>query len=145
MIALADLEGVWRLDRQIEDRRAGLSGLLEGEAVWQPDGTGLTQIETGLLRYGDAAPMQATRRYLWREEAGLLRVYFDDGRPFHELTGAAPEARHVCPPDIYDVRYDLTGWPDWSARWHVTGPRKEAVITSRYRRRTGAVSVRGAG
>ncbi|WP_407690604.1 DUF6314 family protein [Rhodophyticola porphyridii] len=42
----------------------------------------MTQIETGFLRYGDAAPMQATRRYLWGEGAGVLRVYFDDGRPF---------------------------------------------------------------
>lgn len=132
MISLAGFEGRWRLLRQIEDRRAGVKGSLQGHAVWSPDGTGLTQEETGLLRYGDAPPMQAGRRYLWREVGGVLMVYFDDGRPFHSVVPDTPEASHFCDPDTYRVTYDFDAWPEWSSVWEVHGPRKNARITSRF-------------
>ncbi|QBY02604.1 trigger factor [Rhodophyticola sp. CCM32] len=130
---MAALEGVWCLDREIDDRRAGLTGRFVGEAIWAPDGAGLTQTETGLLRYGTAPPMQATRRYIWREGHGGPEVFFADGRPFHQVTGTGA-AHHDCPPDVYEVRYEVTDWPLWQSRWQVSGPRKDAVIISRYRR-----------
>lgn len=133
MIALADLEGRWRLERVIEDARAGLTGRLEGESVWSPDGAGLKQVETGLLSYGAAPPMQASRTYLWREGPDGLAVFFEDGRPFHTVTGRLA-ARHDCPPDLYDVTYDFSAWPVWESRWRVTGPRKDALIVSRFSR-----------
>ncbi len=133
-VTLGDFEGRWQLTRRIEDRRAGLTGQLTGEAVWRRDGDGLRHEETGVLRYGAAAPMRAKRVYLWRAEAGGFSVFFEDGRPFHSWTPGAPEARHHCDPDIYDVTYDLTGWPAFTQVWHVTGPRKDAVITSRFAR-----------
>lgn len=133
-IGLADLEGRWRLDRRIEDRRAGLTGHLVGEAVWRRDGDIWRQEETGLLRYGAGAPMRADRVYLWRAEGGGFAVFFDDGRPFHRWAPGAPAARHHCAPDVYDVAYDLRAWPVWTQTWRVTGPRKDAVITSRFSR-----------
>ena len=132
MIGLSDFEGGWRLARRIEDARAGLAGRLEGQAVFRPGDGGLILTETGVLRYGTGPPMQAERRYLWRAEAGGIAVFFDDGRPFHRFSPAAPEARHDCAPDLYHVRYDFSDWPRWRAVWHVTGPRKEYVITSDY-------------
>lgn len=134
MKGLADFEGVWALDRRIDDRRAGLTGRLEGQARFMAGQGGLLLTETGPLRYGDAAPLQAERRYLWREEAGGIAVYFEDGRPFHWFSADRTEARHECPPDLYHVRYDVSAWPEWRSVWQVTGPRKEYVMTSLYTR-----------
>lgn len=138
MRRLSDFEGVWQLSRRIEDRRAGLTGWLEGEARFNAGQGGLVLTETGCLRYGDGAPMLAERRYLWREQPGGIAVFFEDGRPFHRISADAPEARHDCPPDLYHVRYDFStwpdSWPDWRAVWQVTGPRKDYVMDSRYSR-----------
>jgi len=134
MIRLADLEGRWRLDRRIEDRRAGIIGRFEGEAVWHADGAGLRQEETGLLHFGTAPPMQASRVYLWRESETGLEVFFEDGRPFHSLSADRLQDRHWCDPDTYDVTYQLATWPDWHQVWDVTGPRKDMRLTSRFRR-----------
>ena len=133
-VTLGDFEGCWQLTRRIEDRRAGLTGQLTGTAVWRRDGNGLRQEESGMLRYGTGAPMRAERVYLWRAEGGGFAVFFEDGRPFHSWTPASPEARHHCAPDLYDVTYDLSRWPVFTQVWHVTGPRKDAIITSRYAR-----------
>jgi len=132
VIGLGDLEGRWRLTRTIADARAGLTGRLEGTCRWVRDAKGLRQEEEGVLRYGTAPPMQAARVYLWRETAEGLAVFFADGRPFHRLAAGRLEDRHWCDPDTYDVRYDLARWPDWTQTWHVTGPRKDARITSRF-------------
>jgi hypothetical protein len=94
VIALADLEGRWTLDRRIDDRRAGLTGRLTGTCVWRPDGQGLVQHETGILHYGDAAPIRAERRYLWRADSEGLAVFFEDGRPFHRI-GPGRVDRHA--------------------------------------------------
>jgi hypothetical protein len=59
VIALADLEGRWSLERRIDDRRAGLRGRLSGTSVWRADAGGLVQEETGTLHYGDATPIRA--------------------------------------------------------------------------------------
>ena len=131
---LGDFAGAWRLIRRIEDRRAGLSGHMEGQAVFAPDAAGLTCDEEGRMCYGAAAPMQARRRYLWRaDEPGRIAVLYGDGRPFHAFAlGATAEARHDCAPDLYRVAYDFTGWPEWRADWHVTGPRKDYTSRSVY-------------
>jgi hypothetical protein len=131
MIALADLEGRWRLTRRIEDFRTGQTGMLEGTCRWLPDGHGLRQEETGILHFGDAPPMQASRVYLWRQDGADLAVFFEDGRPFHRLSDRLSD-RHLCDPDTYDVAYDVARWPDWTQSWRVTGPRKDARIVSRF-------------
>lgn len=130
MMRLADLEGRWQITRSIEDRRADLTGVFEGEAVWAPDAEGLIQTEVGTLRYGTATPMQATRRYLWRGQDADLNVFFHDGRPFHTVPEAGKEALHDCPPDTYRVRYTFTDPESFATRWHVTGPRKDAVLST---------------
>lgn len=132
MIGLADLHGQWHLTRRIEDARAGLTGHLQGTCRWLPDGDGLRQEEEGVLRYGSAAPMRAARVYLWRQTPEGLAVFFEDGRPFHRLAAAQLSDRHWCPPDVYDVSYDFSSWPDWTQVWRVSGPRKDAVIASRF-------------
>ena len=137
MIGLHDLEGVWQLDREIEDRHAGTRGRLEGSCRFRRDGAGLRQEERGWLTLGGGAPLRAGRVYLWRAEGDGLAVYFEDGRAFHVLGPGRLADRHWCDPDRYEVRYDFTGWPAWTQRWRLTGPRKDAVILSRFLPATG--------
>lgn len=134
MMKLHAFEGRWDITRQIEDQRAALTGHFTGTCVWTPDGDGLTQEETGTLTYGAAPPMQATRRYLWRTDGRATHVFFDDGRAFHTIPAPGEEALHDCPPDTYRVRYTFDGPDAFSTIWHVTGPRKDAVLTTRFTR-----------
>ena len=134
---LKDFAGRWRLDRRIDDRLSGQVLTLAGEARFVPDDTGLICHESGILHRPGARPMQAERRYLWREDpAGGIAVFFADGRPFHRFDpsggGAGVEASHWCDPDDYRVRYDFSAWPVWTARWRVDGPRKSYGMQSRY-------------
>lgn len=134
MMELLHFEGRWSVVRGIKDQRAGLDGTFEGEAVWSADGDGLIQTEAGVLHYGTAPPMQATRRYLWRAQGTDLKLFFDDGRPFHTVPVAGQEALHDCPPDTYRVRYSFDGPDAFTTVWHVTGPRKDAVLTTQFTR-----------
>ncbi len=94
--------------------------------------------EEGRLDLGGAS-FQATRVYLWRADGDGIAVLFEDGRAFHRFTpqGAADSA-HWCDPDDYRVSYDFSRWsvnrPIWTAEWRVTGPRKDYVMLSTYRR-----------
>ena len=135
MRGLMDFTGDWTVMRTIEDRLAG-AGRFEGTARFSPDGTGLRYTEAGILTLSTGASMRAERTYLWRAiEAGLIEVLFDDARPFHRFdpnAGGAGE-RHYCDPDIYDVVYDFTKWPEWVSTWTVKGPRKDYIMRSTYR------------
>lgn len=133
-IDLNEFEGHWRLDRAIEDARTGGQGRFEGTAVFTPDGDGLRYVETGVLHLAGQQGVSASRSYVWRPDADGVAVFFDDGRPFHRFALVAmPEATHWCDPDDYAVLYDFARWPAWSARWAVKGPRKDYIMTSRYR------------
>ncbi|MBV0912916.1 DUF6314 family protein [Anianabacter salinae] len=127
--------GDWALSRRIEDARAGETLTFAGTAQFVPDAAGFTYIEDGLLQAPDRPAMRAQRRYLWRQGAAGIEVYFADGRFFHLIgAGPSPAAEHDCAPDVYRVRYDFIGWPDWRAEWRVTGPHKDYVLRSEYRR-----------
>jgi hypothetical protein len=132
MITLDDLRGHWRLEREIEDLSAGLTGQLSGAAVWRDDEAGLIHEESGLLEFGDAAPMQAERRYLWRQDGDDLAVFFEDGRPFHRIGPGRLRDRHDCPPDIYDVTYAFGETGAFSTTWRIIGPRKDLMTRSHY-------------
>jgi len=129
---LWDFEGDWQVARRIEDALSGQEGRFEGNARFVRDGVGLRYSERGVLTLGGAS-MEAERVYLWREGAGGIEVLFDDGRAFHRIDGSA-EAAHWCDPDQYDVTYEFSGWPEWSSRWRVKGPRKDYVMVSEYYR-----------
>ncbi len=134
MIALTDLEGRWTLSRRIVDHLAAREGRFVGQCRWLPDAHGLRQDEAGILHYADAPPMQAHRSYLWRAEGEGLVVSFDDGRPFHRLGPGQLSDLHQCDPDLYEVRYDFSQWPDWTQSWRVRGPRKDMTLHSRFQR-----------
>jgi len=133
---LGAFRGDWRIERQIEDVRAGRTGRFDGTAAFRAAAEGLDYHETGTLRLGEAAPMTATRRYRWVDGgASTIEVRFADGRLFHRFYAdePMPAAVHDCPPDQYRVRYDFRNWPRWRAEWWVRGPRKDYGIASAYR------------
>lgn len=134
MIGLADFTGRWSVDRWIEDRRAGQGARFSGTATLAPDPNGLLYTETGTLHLPGQEPIHAIRRYLWRAAAqGAIAIHFEDGRPFHAFRPEGrPRAAHDCGPDTYRVAYDFTRWPDWSATWEVSGPRKDYTARTRY-------------
>jgi hypothetical protein len=136
---LRSFVGRWRIEREIEDVRAGRTGRFTGEAVFEgaPEAgaDGLLYVETGTLVLEGAAPMAASRRYHWKGGgAGAIDVFFEDGRFFHRIDAEEPTpgAVHACDPDLYRVRYDFRGWPRWLAEWRVSGPRKDYAMVSRY-------------
>ncbi len=131
-----DFVGEWRIDREITHDNAP-PARFAGLARLELDGEGLSYAEAGELVIAGAPPMQAERQYLWRTgPTGGIEVFFADGRPFHAFdpNAAAPQDRHWCDTDIYDVRYDFGDWPDWRADWRVSGPRKTYRMMSRFSR-----------
>ena len=129
---LGALAGRWRTIRAIrhsDGTRARFAGLTE----WRPDGRVLRCTEAGWLTQGGAR-FEARRVTLWRAGPAGIEVTFADHRPFHVVgNGVRPAARHDCPPDVYALAYDFTGWPRWSVRWQVAGPRKAYRALTRYR------------
>ena len=107
-----------------------------GQATFAPNGAGLRYVETGTLTLATGARLQAERSYLWDVNGVDINVRFADGSPFHRFTpdGAAKGTSHLCGADLYNVTYDVTRWPDWSATWAVTGPRKDYVSVTQYTR-----------
>ncbi|SFB76312.1 DUF6314 family protein [Tropicimonas isoalkanivorans] len=132
-VNLDSFEGLWRLERRIDDARSGHVLRLEGTATFSRAGEGLILEEKGTLIRPGSPPMTATRRYLWQADGAQIAVLFDDGRPFHRFHPSdAPKATHWCAPDDYRVHYDFTAWPTWSSLWRVDGPRKNYVMQSWY-------------
>jgi hypothetical protein len=131
---LADFTGLWTIEREIDDLRAGRRGWFRGRARFVPSGGGLAYREEGTLELDGAAPMAATRALLWRGTEGGVEVCFEDGRFFHAFaTGTrTPSAEHPCGPDLYRVRYDFRAWPVWRAEWQAQGPRKDYRLLSTY-------------
>ncbi|WP_171130127.1 DUF6314 family protein [Ruegeria sp. HKCCA6707] len=134
---LTDFEGRWALTRLIRDERAGQVVQADGEAELRPGSGGLIYNETVTLRIPGQPEMTGTRRYFWRAAEGGIAIYFDDDRYFHALTLGRPHEKdhHDCPPDSYDAEYDFTGWPRWSVRWTVSGPRKSYEMETEFTRR----------
>ncbi|MCR8546323.1 DUF6314 family protein [Salipiger sp. P9] len=133
MCGLEAFFGEWRLEREIRQGDGG-DGRFEGVARWLPEGEGALYVEEGALLL-PSGRFAAERRYRWDRD---LRVFFEDGRFFHQVPAEGGPAGHWCDPDQYDVEYGFGDWPVWWARWRVTGPRKDYVMLSRYARLTAA-------
>ncbi len=129
-----DFQGVWDLSRLIRDERAGQIIQAEGKAELRQDTQGLVYDETVTLRVPGQPAMTGTRRYLWRDAGDRIAIHFDDDRFFHalKLGQTQVEDHHDCPPDSYDADYDFSGWPRWTVRWTVSGPRKSYEMETKY-------------
>ena len=130
------LHSGWRLDRRVDDRRAGQRGSLSGEAVFTPEEDGLVYREEGRLSIGDhEGPALQSYRYAF-PEAARAAVHFSDGRFFHDLdlTSGAWACTHLCAPDRYEGAFTVLDADTWRVVWRGTGPRKDLVLDSSYRR-----------
>lgn len=128
--------GAWRIERRIDDRRAGTTGAFAGEGLFEAGGSDILRYrEHGVLTV-DGARFPAARDYLWTFAEGGADVAFGDGRPFHRLQpeGHTATAWHDCPPDLYRVRYDFETPHRWRQVWVVTGPRKDYTSESVFTR-----------
>ena len=132
LTSLSRLLGDWSLSRRIT-HADGQEDRLEGICRFERSGPRVHQTERGILETS-AGRFEATRCYVWTENAGRIDVYFDDMRPFHSITLGVlrTETTHLCPPDRYAVAYDFSAWPLWQSTWTVEGPRKDYVMTNRF-------------
>lgn len=131
--------GTWTLRRRVWDRRSALLGRMDGMARFSADGGGLRFSETGVLAYGGITT-DAARDYRFEILAeDRFRVFFADGRFFHEarVLGDIAQVTHDCAPDLYRGRYRLDGAARWRLSWRVEGPRKDLVICSIFSRPRG--------
>jgi len=136
MIDLDDFKGAWTLSRTVTDAAYGQNGRLVGQATFVPQNTGLLYHEAGALTLASGAIMQAERSYIWLRDGAGIAVRFADGAAFHRFdpVGQAMGSQHHCGADLYNVTYDFSGWPQWSAAWSVVGPRKNYTSISNFNR-----------
>lgn len=131
-------EGLWTLERRVEDARAGETHVFTGQAAFARIPGGLSLSERGTWRAGPHAGLGGTRRYLWRAAGpGRVEVRHADGRPFHVFT-VGPDAScavvHECDPDLYEGEYAFRLPGVWRLDWRVRGPRKDYASRSVFRR-----------
>lgn len=130
------LEGGWHLERRIDDRRAGDRGRFDGGAVFHAEEGSLLYREDGRLVIGDhGGPAMQFYAYTFPDK-GRAEVCFRDGRPFHDLdlTTGRWTTTHLCDPDRYEGEFTVLDADTWRVAWQVTGPRKDLVLDSTYRR-----------
>jgi hypothetical protein len=136
---LAFLRGSWHLDRVLDDRRQGVSGTFSGEAQFAPAGDPavLRYCERGQLTFGGHCG-PAWRSLLYRGlPGGAADVRFADGREFYRLDLASGRwrAKHVCAGrDDYVVTFLVVTADLLEERWRVTGPGKDYVSLTMFRR-----------
>ncbi len=138
-VEIHEFLGRWTVLREIQDEFSGNRGRLEGQALVRADEDDPEKMvyeESGTLEMESAPPLSATRKYLWTLSPApqVIQVHFEDGRPFHQidLNCTMPFDTHFCPPDMYDVTFDLRYWPAWKVEWHVRGPKKDYRLWTRY-------------
>lgn len=135
MLGYDDFHAHWQLRRFIDDRYGNQKGDLRGAVGFREAGENrLKYNEFGKIRFGEGPILEANRSYLWDFRQSDIAVSFEDGGPFHRFTpeGKVAGTDHPCGDDDYRVAYDFTAWPDWTATWTVTGPRKDYTSVSHY-------------
>ncbi len=134
--ASAYLPGVWEVHRHLHDRREEHHGSFRGEALFTPASGTLDYAEAGELHWPPYRGAASRRLRYDFPGPWILRVFFADGQPFHsvDLSDASGEAEHLCGADLYRGTYRFDGADRWSVRWHVSGPAKDLVLSTDYRR-----------
>ncbi|MCB4207851.1 DUF6314 family protein [Arthrobacter sp. UM1] len=151
------LEGVWRAERRIEDRRTGQNGRFTGTVAFTRvpsadpaaptgDGTGVVVLESreeGELALEGQEPRPVYRNHTWRVRGERAEVCFDDGRRFHSLSLAsgADTPSHWCEPDQYTGEFAAPGPAELEWTWSVSGPAKNLTLATRLTRELPVIAV----
>ncbi|MFB6438767.1 DUF6314 family protein [Streptomyces sp. NPDC056411] len=139
----AYLTGRWSIDRTVHDLRTGTEGSFRGSALFRP-GTAADGVPDGVLLHreegqltwdGTASPATRTLRLRPRPD-GTAAVDFADGRPFHDLdlTTGRWTTVHPCAADRYEGTFTVVSADEWHLEWRVSGPAKDQLLRSVYRR-----------
>ncbi|MFE5868124.1 DUF6314 family protein [Streptomyces roseifaciens] len=137
--AVAYLSGQWTVDRTLLDLDTGAEGAFHGTADFRPadDGASVLHVEDGELSWGGAVNRAGRTLRLVARPDGTAEVLFADGRPFHDLdlrTGHWTTL-HPCGRDGYDGTFTVVSPDEWHVQWRTTGPAKDHLQRSVYRRR----------
>lgn len=130
MSGLADpraLLGRWRLERVVEDRRAGEHHEIEGTLEIVEAGAEL-RWEESLVWHRHDGDVEARRGLRLARVDGDWWVRFEDGRDFHPWAPGETVV-HPCAPDTYTGAVEGTPLR-WTVRWTAQGPEKDYEMTS---------------
>lgn len=134
MVLPTELVGEWDLHRTVDDRRAGVRGIVVGITVLTATGPDEVRWdESGVMTFdGRLTPVSRTL-FVRRTEGAQWAVHFPDGRVFHPWVWGA-SVDHACAPDRYTGV--LGGDADrWTVRWEADGPAKDYRLDSVLQRR----------
>jgi hypothetical protein len=134
------LVGRWTIEREIAGHQQGPTRFSGSARITHTDGGDLEYAEIGMLTIG-AAPLEAGRRLsLHLVSQASAEVRFADGTPFRllDLSAGWWRVHLACADDRYRGRFLARSNDELAVRWHVEGPRKQYVSSSRYTRCTGA-------
>ncbi|MGK5545850.1 DUF6314 family protein [Streptomyces sp. URMC 127] len=134
---LAGETGEWTVERSLSDLASGRSGSFRGTAVFRAADDGrLLQTEDGELHWDGTTGRAGRTLALLPAPDGTCEVTFADGRPFHDLdlrTGSWTVS-HPCAADRYEGTFTVVSHDEWHVHWRTTGPAKDHVQDSVYRR-----------
>ena len=130
-------QGIWTLQRTVDDHLLGISATMGGRAEFAPEGAQqLRYYESGQLQCGlYSGPFE--RIYFHEFPADqTMRVTFEDGRFFFEalFQGNNASFEHHCGDDIYTGAIVLLNDAAYEMVWQVRGPKKDFLIKSYYKK-----------
>lgn len=134
---LADfLVGSWSLRRTILASDGQRLGEFTGSGEFTPAGTVLEYRERGTLRFGGYQGSASRELRYHVTGPGQAAVYFDYGDFFHELDLRRGywNTSHPCRDDLYRGEFEVLDSGTWWQCWEVSGPTKNHVLRTRFRR-----------
>ncbi|MEV5238389.1 DUF6314 family protein [Streptomyces cinnamoneus] len=133
----AYLAGEWTVERALVDLASGTSGIFRGTAVFRASEDGrLLHTEDGELCWDGTTGRAGRTLALLPGADGTCDVTFADGRFFHDLdlrTGSWTVS-HPCAADRYEGTFAAVSHDEWLVQWRTTGPSKDHLQRSVYRR-----------
>jgi hypothetical protein len=143
------LQGEWTFVREVPGKAT-----MNGRARIESTGEGRARYhETARVRLADGSTLTGSQSYVYRSlpapANGFDVLFADTGELFERLDfHSAPdgslraEAEHDCPPDRYVSKFTLDAEDRLAVEHTVTGPQKNYVVRTAYRK-AGQSPVRG--